>query len=113
MDRSKDVDRLVLKAAPETHPVIERLRVLIARALPDAQEFVKWKNPVYMVDGKNVAWILFYKDHVNLGFFKGAKLKSDRLEGTGKGFRHIKVFQKSDIDEKEFTRLLKEALPIS
>ncbi len=74
---------------------------------------MKWGNPTYLVDGKNVAWILLYKDHVNLGFFQGAKLKSKRLERTGKGLRHIKVRREEDIDEKEFARLLKKAASIA
>lgn len=72
-------------------------------------ETIKWGNPTYISNGKNIAWILNYKDHVDLGFFMGAKLHSDLLEGTGKGLRHIKVRRPDDIKEEEFTRLLKDA----
>ena len=46
---------------------------------------------------------------MDFGFFMGAKLKSELLEGTGKGLRHIKVKTQEDIDETEFGRLLKDA----
>jgi len=36
-------------------------------------------------------------------------MKSKRLEGVGKGLRHVKVHRLEDIDEKGFTRLLREA----
>jgi hypothetical protein len=59
-----------------------------------------------------VANIMSFRDHVNLGFFMGARLKSRRLEGTGKGLRHIKVRVAEDVDRKEFARLLKEAVAL-
>jgi hypothetical protein len=62
-----------------------------------------------MIKGRNVACIMIYKDHVNLGFLRGARLKSEGLEGTGKGLRHVKVRRLEDIGEGEFTRLLREA----
>jgi hypothetical protein len=43
----------------------------------------------------------------------GSQLKSKRLEGTGKGFRHIKVRSKSDIGAKEFGRLLRSAAALT
>ena len=86
-----------------------QLRRIIRKALPKSQELVKWRNPVYLFNDKNIAWIMVHRDHVNLGFFQGVKLNSPRLEGTGKGFRHIKVRRTADIDEKEFTRLLVQA----
>lgn len=86
-----------------------QLRRIIRKALPKSRELVKWKNPTYLVNNKNIAWIMVHRDHVNLGFFQGAKMKSPRLEGTGKGLRHIKVRRPEDVDEKEFTRLLVQA----
>lgn len=48
-----------------------------------------------------------------MGFFVGAKLKSKKLEGTEKGLRHVKVRSKADIDEAEFSRLLKKAAALA
>lgn len=108
-----DVDTLVKKLNPKLRELAEKLRVIVKKVLPNAVETVKWGNPTYIVDGKNVAWLLTYKDHVDLGFFKGAQLKSKFLEGTGKGLRHIKVRSVADINEEEFTRLLREAAKIA
>ena len=106
---SKAVDQLLGETDPEMRELAQRLRQIIRRALPESQELVKWGNPTYLVGGKNAAWILVYKDHVDLGFFQGAKMKSKRLEGTGKGLRRVKVRIAEDIDEKEFSRLVREA----
>lgn len=94
---------------PRLKELAQRVREVVKNAIPEVEERVKWGNPTYIVDGKNVASIIHFSDHVNLGFFLGAKLKSKRLEGTGKDLRHIKVKVVEDIDTKEFTRLLKEA----
>jgi len=110
--RSEAVDELVAKAGPRESALAQKLRRLIREALPGAEEVVKWGNPTYLVDGKPVAWLLLYGDHINLGFFQGSKLKSRRLEGTGKRLRHVKVRASADVDEVEFSRLLREAAMI-
>jgi hypothetical protein len=107
------VDQLLEEADPSMRALANKLRQVIRKALPKSQELVKWGNPTYLVDGKNVAWIMVYRDHVNLGFFQGAKMKSPRLEGTGKGLRHVKVRRPGDIDEKEFARLLVQAAALA
>ncbi|HEY6282784.1 MAG TPA: DUF1801 domain-containing protein [Nitrososphaerales archaeon] len=103
------VDQLLEEADPQMRALANQLRRIIRRALPESHELVKWRNPTYLFNDKNVAWIMVHRDHVNLGFFQGVGLKSPQLEGTGKGFRHIKVRGPGDIDEKEFTRLLVQA----
>jgi hypothetical protein len=107
------VDQLLEEADPQMWALANELRKIIHKAVPKSQELVKWRNPTYLFDGKNIAWIMVHRDHVNLGFFQGAKMKSPRLEGTGKGFRHIKVRRAGDIDEKEFTRLLVQAASLA
>jgi hypothetical protein len=104
-----NVDEVLKGLDPRLKGLAESLRKVIKRSLPEAVEQVKWGSPVYSVNGKNVACIMCYSDHVNLGFYLGAKLVSSRLEGTGKGLRHVKIRDKSDIDEKEFDRLLRRA----
>ena len=107
--KGKDVEAYVKSLNAPMRELTEKLRTIIKEALPDATETIKWGNLTYIIEGKNVAWILSYKDHVDLGFFMGAKLKSKLLEGTGKGLRHVKVWSGSDVKEDEFARLLKDA----
>jgi len=108
---SNDVDAWVKALDPRMRELAQRLRAIIKKAPPNAVKTVKWGAPTYVVKGKNTVAIHDYKDHLNLEFFMGAKLKSKLLEGTGKGLRHIKIRTVDDIEksEIEFTRLLKEA----
>lgn len=86
---------------------------MIIEATPELQEFVKWGAPTYVANGKNAVCNMIYKDHVNLGFFQGARMKSKLLEGTGKGLRHVKVRRLEDIGGREFTRLFREVVELA
>lgn len=97
-----EVDEFIEKVDPKLKPLVKKLRAIVKKTLPNTEEKIKWENPVYILNDKNISWILVYADHVDLGFFQGAKLKSSLLEGTGKGLRHIKVRSEKDIKEKEF-----------
>jgi hypothetical protein len=88
---------------------VNSLRSLVRKNVRDAVETSKWGNITYLLKGQNLAWIICYRDHADLGFFRGAELKSSRFEGTGKGLRHVKVRKAGDIDESEFGRLLRDA----
>lgn len=112
--KGKSILEILKKADPEKRVIAEHLRTLVKETLHQAEETVKWGNITYLLEGKNLAWILFYRNHVNFGFFKGAQLSSQLLEGTGKSLRHIKLYSSKDFQEKkqEITSLLKEASTI-
>jgi hypothetical protein len=107
--KGKTVKDILAAQNARNRGIAKELRSLLRETLPTAVETVKWGNITYTLNGKNLAWLLFFDDHMDLGFFLGAKLKSKRLEGTGKGLRHIKVRTKDDIDRTEFRKLLSAA----
>ncbi len=107
--KGKTVEAILESFDPEWRKVAEGLRRSVKKTLPGVVETVKWGNITYLLNDKNLAWIIAYKDHLDFGFFMGAQLKSQRLEGKGKGLRHIKVRSAADIDEKEFARLIRDA----
>ena len=105
----KTIEAIMKNLDRQKKEIAEKLRSIISKTLSNAVETVKWGSITYLVNEKNLAWILFYRNHVDFGFFMGAKLKSKLLEGTGKGLRHIKIRTPEDIDESEITSLLKGA----
>ena len=87
------------------------LREVIRKAIPKAEEAIKWGHPCWTGDMPVVA-IAASKKHCSLQFFEAGVLLDDPkglLEGTGKGCRHIKVRSKADIKKTEMTRMLKDA----
>lgn len=110
---SKDVDVVVGKLPGSQKEIAQALRTLVLETGPGLRETVKWRNPTYIGKG-NVAWLIVYKDHVDLGFFKGTSLKDPNqlLEGTGKGLRHVKIHAKSDIKPALLRPLINEAIAL-
>lgn len=104
-----DVERYVAGVDPKLRPQFEKLRSVVRSALPEASETVKWGVPHYSIGGAGVASIAEYSGHVNLYLIQGAKIRSNLLEGTGKGMRHVTVRTLDDVHEGELTGLLEQA----
>ena len=107
--RPSTVEELVAGLDSRRRELVEEVRAIVRKSLPEAVESLKWGQPVYAFKGTNVICIMIYDDHINYGLFMGARLRSKRLEGTGKGLRHIKIRTKDDVDEREFARLARDA----
>lgn len=95
--------------SPKQLEIVERLRVLIKQTVPEVLEKVMWSTPWYQLNKKPLVYIATTSTHTNFGFAQGSKLSYERMEGTGKNMRHIKIRNLDEIDEKEFTRLLKDS----
>ncbi|MFT4056310.1 MAG: YdeI/OmpD-associated family protein [Novosphingobium sp.] len=63
MGRDPRVDEYIAKAADFARPILEHLRELAHRALPETQEAIKWGMPHFLVNGKNVAGMAAFKAH--------------------------------------------------
>lgn len=109
--KDRDVESFVSGLEPGKRSLVEPLREFVKKHAPALKEAIKWGN-ITWTGADNVCWIIVSSDHVDFGFFKGAKLKDPEgmLEGTGKGLRHVKVYTRADIRDREFAALLKQAV---
>ena len=91
MNKIKEVTDYIDKASSEQKQVLNTLRELIGKAIPEVAENFKWSRPVYATQ-KDFCYLQFNKKHVNLGFFEFDKIEdpNNLLEGTGKEMRHVK-----------------------
>ena len=98
--------------APHNRTVIRTLRQFVRRAAPELEESVKWGNGCWLREQTPIAYVYSAPDHVQFGFFNGSALKDPKrlLNGSGKFVRHIKVAKGSDIDEKPYAALLRQAI---
>jgi hypothetical protein len=97
--------------APDKRVLLEKLRALAAKGVPDATPSIKWGVPVYQRNGRNLFALAAFKDHVAINFFVGPSVLADpgkKLEG-GKTSRLLKVRSAGDIDAGTITRWLKAA----
>ncbi|KYK31625.1 MAG: hypothetical protein AYK22_02100 [Thermoplasmatales archaeon SG8-52-3] len=73
---------------------------------------IKWSQPVYEDENGPFCFIKAHKNHVNIGFWRGAVMKDPKklLEGDGVKMRHIKLTQDSIINKKDISDFVKQGL---
>lgn len=101
-----------ITTAPENHqPILSELRKLIRSVAPDAREQFKWSRPVYGLE-KDFCYFQTTKKHVTLGFFEFNKIitNKDKIEGTGKSMRHVKLNSVKDITDLKIKKMIEEVL---
>lgn len=100
MARDKRIDAYIAKAQPFARPILERIREIVHRALPEIEEGIKWGIPAFMLNGKNVAGMAAFKRHASI------MLTADDVAGGGMGsYGKLKSLDELP-SEKELTRRL-------
>jgi len=104
MKTSKQVKRYIKNQKSPQKEIVQRLRAIILKTLPDIKEEFKMGVPWY--EGK--FYVVALKDHVNLGFsVKGlSKREKTLFEGKGKMMRHVKFYSTEDINVTKVVKLL-------
>jgi hypothetical protein len=85
---------------PAQFEIAESLRARIERAGPGLTCKLAWGFPCWS-GTERIFSIAAYKDRCNLQIFYGAELAPsfpDRIEGTGKALRHVKIHSVDQID---------------
>jgi hypothetical protein len=108
------IDNFIRALDPERREIVVALRTIIHKAIPKAEESIKWGSPWWTQNGY-VCCIYTAGDHINFGFSRGVELTDPDglLEGTGKGMRHVKLNSVKDIRKTQFTAWLKEAAKLN
>ena len=106
--------------APGLASIAKKLKALILELDPQAVETVRLGDnaatygvgPKKMTDG--YAYIMPLRSYVNLGFYQGALLHdpAQRLEGTGKRLRHVKIRSTTEVGRPALRALLTAALAL-
>ena len=111
MKRYASFDDYLENQNPKNQAIIRALRQFVKRIEPGLSEAVKWGNGCWVGRNGPVAYVYSDTGYVQFGFFSGSSLKDSKglLEGKGKYVRHIKVRDRSAIDERAFSALLRQA----
>src|SRR5262245_27472071 len=111
MKRYATFDEYFADQPPKNRSIIRVLRKFTEREAPQLEESVKWGNGCWLKGKAPVAYVYSAPDHVQFGFFAGARLKDPQglLRGEGKFVRHIRLQKPTDLDERAFRVLLKQA----
>jgi hypothetical protein len=114
---SKAVDAYVATLESPLQKIVTTLRVLVKEAAPDAQESIKWAQPVYETNGP-FAYIKVFPTHVNFGFWRGAQISkiadpTGLLTGDGTKMRHIKLVSTSNIHRNLLQDMVRAAITLN
>jgi hypothetical protein len=102
---STQVEKYIEKQKSPQKEIVQRLRDIILKTLPDIKEEFKMGVPWY--EGR--FYIVALRDHVNLGFsVEGLSEREMTLfEGKGRMMRHIKFFSLEAVDEERVVKSLR------
>jgi hypothetical protein len=111
MKRYATFDDYFADQTPKNRSIIRALRSFVKRAAPQLEESVKWGNGVWLNGTAPVSYVYSAPDHVQFGFFRGAKLKDPKglLRGKGAYVRHVRIEKLSGFDAKAVRALLNQA----
>ncbi|WP_263410012.1 YdeI/OmpD-associated family protein [Terriglobus tenax] len=77
------VDAYIAKAQPFAQPILNHIREVMHKALPDVQETIKWSMPFFTTkSGRIIANMAAFKAHASFGLWSS----SVRAEMTAAGF---------------------------
>lgn len=95
--------------------IISKLRKLVSSTDSELIESSKWTNGVWLRGDSPVIYIHTEPDHVQFGFFAGARLSDPKklLRGNGKHVRHIRIEAAGDIDGAAFTSMIRRAVRLT
>ena len=104
------VDGYIDGLSGEIKELSNKIRSTIFEVVPDAVEEFKWGLPCY-AKSKSFCYFKAAKQHVNLGFDKGAEMDDphEMLEGTGKLMRHVKLKPGQAFPAERIRALIKQA----
>jgi hypothetical protein len=77
----------------------------------DVREVLHDGHPTACLDDAAFAYVNAFKNHVNVGFFRGAEIADPYrlLVGTGKFMRHVKLWPERKVDASALVELIEES----
>ncbi len=114
MTGQKTVDEYIVAFDDWRTEAMIRLRELVKEAAPHSAATIKWAQPVWEWNGPMI-WMKAAKDHVSIGFWRGAEMEDPgkALEGEGDRMRHIKVRTVDEIPADVLRDFVRQAVKLN
>jgi hypothetical protein len=111
LKRDPAVDRWMSDGPAALRSIARTWFEQMRRCGDDVRELVHDGHPTACIADAAFAYVAVFKEHVNVGFFRGAELADPNglLEGTGKSMRHVKLRPDRTIDEAAMSALIRSA----
>lgn len=105
------IDEFILSVDDEKSEILLSVRKLASTISQGAREDIKWNALCLFKSDRAFVGIMPYKKYVSVIFDRGSELHDPNgvLEGKGKEMRHIKIFNVSDIEDKNVAHYIEES----
>jgi hypothetical protein len=111
LKRDPEIDAWLREGQDELRSIAREWFERIRQCGGDVRERMHDGQPTACIGDAAFAYVAAFKDHVNVGFFRGAELADagGLLEGTGRSMRHVKVRPGRSLDETALQDLIHAA----
>jgi|SRR5581483_1479173 len=62
----KNIDEYIAGFPPNVQDILQKIRLTIRKAVPDAEETMSYKIPTFTLNGKYLIYFAAYKNHIGL-----------------------------------------------
>jgi hypothetical protein len=109
--RDQAIEVWMHKHSDELGTIAQRWFEVMRNCGDDVRELLHDGHPTACVGDAAFGYVNAFKDHVNVGFFRGAEIADPEglLEGTGKFMRHVKIRPEDDVDARSLKKLIETA----
>jgi len=109
--RDPAIDAWIQRHADKLGAIARRWFEVMRNCGDDVRELLHDGHPTACVGDAAFSYVNAFKDHVNVGFFRGTELSDPNglLEGTGKFMRHVKLRPEREVDVAALTKLIETA----
>jgi uncharacterized protein YdhG (YjbR/CyaY superfamily) len=63
---STNIDEYISQFPVDVQSILEQIRKIVMKAIPTAEEVIKYDMPTYVLDGRNLVHFAAYKNHIGL-----------------------------------------------
>jgi hypothetical protein len=100
-------------ANPELAKIVRSLRKIVLEVAPKSEEKIMYGGIVFISD-RMFCGIFLRKKYVTIEFDRGNEMNNPNkhLEGSGKYRRHLKMYNKEDIEKKMAKRYILESFKL-
>jgi uncharacterized protein YdhG (YjbR/CyaY superfamily) len=91
----KAIDEYIAAFSPEIRSILEKIRVAIRKAAPNAEERISYQMPTFALEGKALVYFGAFKNHI--GFYP--PVRDEKLRGETSIYEGAKGNLRFPLDE--------------
>jgi hypothetical protein len=111
VERDPTIEAWLKERSGELGTIARRWFEVMRGCGDDVRELLHDGHPTACVGDAAFGYVNAFRDHVNVGFFRGAEIADPDglLEGTGRFMRHVKLWPGRGVDDAALVRLIETA----